>query len=610
MTSAQVFLTVTTFIDENDGSAAVGTGLSIRDALLQARANPGKEYFIQLGAGTYNLTIQGNEDSIFSEAPGTVDDIVLRTGDLDVDDRITITGISPQETIIDASGLGDRIFHVRSGGFLNLENLTVQGGSLVPESPSPDGGGIFVENGAGATIKNTIVRDNDNNANNGGGIGNNGRFDITDSWILNNSSGDDAGGIYNTGTMEILNSTISGNFADAAAIEVLEAGGGGIYTTGGELLIRNSTISGNITGDTGGGILHEGSAQTTIINSTIVDNTSQAGGGILSVESATSPVVLKNTIVARNKNFLGNVPIGDVEGFFSNDSAYNLIGDGNGIILNGVNNNLAGDLINPLDPQLGPLEDNGGPTPTHIPLEGSPVIDAGNNNFVNTRTLETLPLVTDQRGSERIINGIVDIGSVESSLSGNEPDNPPSEEENPPTEGENPPSAIENPPSENPSNPTPTNSVTGLDDPVYRFYNSVSQGHFFTANPAERDNILANPQWGYTFEGTGFVASTTPDDLLSPVYRFYNPISQGHFFTISETEKDTVVANPEWGYTFEGIGFYAYEGDASLGLDVYRFYNPISQGHFFTISEAEKDTVLANPQWGYTFEGVSFEATI
>jgi hypothetical protein len=601
MSSAQVFLTVTTFNDENDGSASVGTGLSLRDAILQARANPGKEYIIQLGAGTYNLAIQGNEDSIFSDAPGNVDDIVLRTGDLDVDRRITIVGISPQETIIDASSLGDRIFHVRSGGFLNVENVTIQGGSLVPEAPSPDGGGIYVESGAGATLKNTIVRDNDNNANNGGGIGNDGVIEITDSWILDNSSGDDAGGIYNTGTMTITNSTISGNYADAAAIEILEAGGGGIYTTGGVLVIRNSTISGNITGDTGGGILHEGSAQTTIINSTIVDNTSQAGGGILSVESSASPVVLKNTIVAGNKNFLGNVPIGDIEGYFSDDSSYNLIGDGNGILINGVNNNLTGDLLNPLDPKLGPLQDNGGLTPTHAVLEGSPVINAGNNNYTQIRTLGTLPLVTDQIGSARIIGGTVDIGSVESSFS-SQPENPPtSGVENPPTDD------TTNPPTDDTTNP-PTSGLDDLDDPVYRFYNPVSKGHFFTASTSERDTLINNPSWGYVYEGSPFKVSTTSDDSLLPVYRFYNPTSGGHFFTTNEAEKNTVLNNPQ--YNFEGIGFYTYGANAQMGSDVYRFYNSQSQGHFFTASEAEKNTVLNNPQWGYSFEGVGFEVIV
>jgi hypothetical protein len=156
----------------------------------------------------------------------------------------------------------------------------------------------------------------------------------------------------------------------------------------------------------------------------------------------------------------------------------------------------------------------------------------------------------------------------------------------------------------------PTTPPTGdpLTAPVYRFYNAQSRGHFFTTSTAERDTVLANQQWGYTAEGVGFRSSTSPGANLLPVYRFYNPISKGHFFTTDEAEKNNVLANPQWQYTFEGVGFYTYGASASLGSDVYRFYNPISRGHFFTISDAEKNNVLANPQWQYTFEGVGFEA--
>ena len=167
-----------------------------------------------------------------------------------------------------------------------------------------------------------------------------------------------------------------------------------------------------------------------------------------------------------------------------------------------------------------------------------------------------------------------------------------------------------NPPPNDPIAPPPTNPPTNdpLTAPVYRFYNPISRGHFFTTSTQERDTVLANPQWQYTFEGVGFQASASAGTNLLPVYRFYNPISKGHFFTTSESEKNNVIANPQWQYSFEGIGFYAYGSSANLGADVYRFYNATSRGHFFTISEAERNNVLANPQWQYTAEGVGFEA--
>ena len=70
---------------------------------------------------------------------------------------------------------------------------------------------------------------------------------------------------------------------------------------------------------------------------------------------------------------------------------HNLIGDGTGGtgFTNGVNGDIVGTSVNPIDPKLGPLKNNGGRTKTHALLAGSPAIDAGDNAGVPA---------TDQRG--------------------------------------------------------------------------------------------------------------------------------------------------------------------------------------------------------------------
>jgi uncharacterized repeat protein (TIGR01451 family) len=75
---------------------------------------------------------------------------------------------------------------------------------------------------------------------------------------------------------------------------------------------------------------------------------------------------------------------------------------------------------------LGPLADNGGPTPTHLPLPGSPAIDQGTSD-----TLLIFGLATDQRGSARTVDDLnianaflgdgTDIGAVESAAPNGSP---------------------------------------------------------------------------------------------------------------------------------------------------------------------------------------------
>ncbi|HKH35611.1 MAG TPA: choice-of-anchor Q domain-containing protein, partial [Rubrobacter sp.] len=80
------------------------------------------------------------------------------------------------------------------------------------------------------------------------------------------------------------------------------------------------------------------------------------------------------------------------------------------------NNSLSG-----VDPMLGPLADNGGPTETHALLEGSPAINKGNNAFAVDP--DGNPLQFDQRGQgfARIVGGSVDIGAFEVQGIGSEP---------------------------------------------------------------------------------------------------------------------------------------------------------------------------------------------
>jgi hypothetical protein len=214
------------------------------------------------------------------------------------------------------------------------------------------------------------------------------RATVTDSTFLNNHGGTWCGGIANTaGDLTISGSTLAGNTAGY--------GGGGVYINGGNVNITNSTISGNAVFFWGGGIYCDaGFLQMT--SSTIAFNATTLpfhdpdfGGGGVYAEARR--VVLRNTLVADNTT-VDNGP--DVLGSVLS-LGYNLVGQSDGSSGWGATDR-TGISSAPIDPRLGPLQDNGGPTPTHALLGGSPALQAGDPTLIDS---------LDQRGSARGLGG-------------------------------------------------------------------------------------------------------------------------------------------------------------------------------------------------------------
>ncbi|QJW98370.1 right-handed parallel beta-helix repeat-containing protein [Frigoriglobus tundricola] len=290
--------------------------------------------------------------------------------------------------------------------------LTIDGAGAIALDGQADVPVLSIDTGATVSLAGLRVS-------NGGGIRNSGTLSVTNSTIDHNTQGA-GGGIFSEGTLSVTNSTIDHNTAQ---------GGGGIFSEG-TLSVTNSTIDHN-TAPNGGGIFNVGAL--TVTNSTIADNTAQAGGGIsnsigneailnstISGNSASdqgggifselSTLVLHDTIVAGNSAPNGGP---DVDGLISGSVAvggttftegHNLIG--NGSLSSGW---AATDLVGAnatIDPKLGPLQNNGGPTLTMALLPGSPALDAGGPDATG------LPQ-TDQRGAARVVGHAADIGALE-----------------------------------------------------------------------------------------------------------------------------------------------------------------------------------------------------
>ncbi|AOW12379.1 hypothetical protein LPB72_08005 [Hydrogenophaga crassostreae] len=138
---------------------------------------------------------------------------------------------------------------------------------------------------------------------------------------------------------------------------------------------------------------------------------------------------------------------------------------------------------------------------------------------------------------------------------------------------------------------------------VYRFYNSQTTAHFYTASETEKATILATlPQ--FSLDGAAFYASNAVATGLSPVHRFFNTQTGVHFYTISEDEKTLVQASlPQFHY--DGVAYYASKVAGSQLSPLFRFYYGSKGFHFYSNSATERDTIINTlPQ--YQFEGTGY----
>ena len=144
----------------------------------------------------------------------------------------------------------------------------------------------------------------------------------------------------------------------------------------------------------------------------------------------------------------------------------------------------------------------------------------------------------------------------------------------------------------NPVLPTPPITAATVGDAVFRFYDPDTEGHFFTSNPAEVQQIQAGKS-GLVLEGATFHAvDPATDPHAVSVYRFYEASNNSHFYTDSAKERDGIVAtNP--AMTLEGPAFSVDQTMQAGDVTVYRYYEPRSDTHLYTTDTAEMSTIAA-----------------
>ncbi len=404
---------VTTDVD--DGNYSTGN-LSFREALKLANDSPvthdtitfdptvfATAQTITLSGGQYNIL-----DAVSIDGPGAG----KLTFDANTASRhfnIDVAGNSANEvTIFGVTLTKGMVANVNGGSILNHdENLTLTNVVLSKNTSTASGGAIaLAQSEAGLTIADCTLIQNasagpTNNSLGGGAlfVFGNSTVAVVRSTISGNTSTNHAGGLYmfNGGVLVVLESTLSGNSANGV--------GGAITSQSAGVAVINSTVFGN-TASQGGGIRMNLSGNFIVNNSTIAGNTATFNGGGISIATSLVTASLSSSIVATNISTSAAdimTPAG-----FTFGGGNNLIGiaDQGNFTLNG--NNKTGTSASPLDPLLGPLVSNGGPTQTMGLQAGSPAIDAGTDN--------AYPF--DQRGSgfPRKAGTSADVGAFEGTI--------------------------------------------------------------------------------------------------------------------------------------------------------------------------------------------------
>ncbi len=273
---------------------------------------------------------------------------------------------------------------IHSIGYLSIMSSGITGNTV---GMTGRGGGISVESSA---FLNKVKILNNKAGAAGGGIYNAAETTIDFATFADNSSDGDGGGIFNTALLTIRSSSVYRNSA-------IQNGGG--MSTSGPLTFATSTLSGNTAGSAGGGFFSMSTGYSYVIGSTVVNNRANTGGGVRNSLN----LVARNSIFANNRQTDGTDS--DFLGVMTSQG-YNLIKNASGTT---ITQNMTG-IITGLDPNLGPLKNNGGITFTHGLRAGSPALDAASTSQVD---------LYDQRGFSRSVDGNgdgfarVDIGSFE-----------------------------------------------------------------------------------------------------------------------------------------------------------------------------------------------------
>ncbi|MGB2938828.1 MAG: choice-of-anchor Q domain-containing protein, partial [Candidatus Dormiibacterota bacterium] len=282
----------------------------------------------------------------------------------------------------------------------SYSSLYFHDNSAIAGSESDNGGGAIYNDASGSgnaatTFTDLTIVNNHAPGMSGGGIYENsglaaGKVTYTNLTIANNTALNSGGGIYVLNSRAIItNATITGNSVSNANVDIATVGHGGGIALGfsSSIVLNNNTINANTSPKSGAGLALLNSDENATLHNTIVHN--NVGGGVDSncfIRSGQSSAAITST------------------GYnLSNDTTCGLTGTGD----------RQGSTFNP---NLGPLQDNNGPTDgapgatsatlTEALPKGSIAIDTADPNAGNNPA-------TDERHVTRPQGAASDVGAYE-----------------------------------------------------------------------------------------------------------------------------------------------------------------------------------------------------
>ncbi|MEZ4707889.1 MAG: choice-of-anchor Q domain-containing protein [Caldilineaceae bacterium] len=279
-----------------------------------------------------------------------------------------------------------------SAGGIRLINGSLQGSDLsIHDHPS---GPALWNSGSTQLVQSNLYQ---NGGEQGGAIHNAGELTIASSRIYSNTATDAGGAIY----QEAAGNTI---VRDSLVFSNAAINGGAFYFAGSGAL-ENVTVTNNRAAN-GGAIYSAPESLDNVVdlaNVTLVNNVATDAGGA-SLYNKLGVINMRNSLFVGANCSTGRPLVSLGYNLFDTPTTCPITGD------------VAHDLAN-VDPLLGPLQDNGGPTETYALLAGSPAIDGGHPDGCLNGSESTL--VWDQRGYLRHADGNgdgvsrCDIGAVE-----------------------------------------------------------------------------------------------------------------------------------------------------------------------------------------------------